>query len=113
MTSRYPAIQCGPSAGITLLGMHYRGAKIRPRDLIWLAVAVAVPAVLIFGVVTSLTGLRAATPRPWILEAVGIVVGVLFWGWIILGAWRRTIWGAPPGGQRDVIEMRHRARSRR
>ena len=38
---------------------------------------------------------------------VETVLGTIVGAWLILGAWRRTIWGAPPGGQREHVEMRH------
>jgi hypothetical protein len=46
-----------------------------------------------------LKGVPAAVAQ----AVVGLVVG----SWLILGAWRRTVWGAPPAGLRDVVEMRH------
>lgn len=33
--------------------------------------------------------------------AIGTVLAVGVGRWIILGAWRRTVWGAPEGGVRE------------
>lgn len=79
---------------------------VRPADVGWLGVA-------IFFTIMGLLGLyawardaaaNAGGPGSVLLVLAGLVVLLVSAGWLISGAWRRTCWGAPPGGRRERRE---------
>lgn len=69
------------------------------RDLVWAALAVAIAVVTVVQVV----GLGAALLRSELEPTIGGVllgfaITVVWWltiHWLVLGAWRRSVWGCP------------------
>jgi hypothetical protein len=91
------------------LDKRYRGMRVRARDWFWAAAAVLVLA----WAVRLIMGFAGAVREDgvWVLlwSAAMLVIAV----WLLLGAWRRTVWGAPAAGQRDHVELRHLDRRER
>jgi hypothetical protein len=86
--------------------MEHHGIKVRPVDWLWAGVTVLAAFLLvatIWGWVTG--GLQAGLP-----VLTGLLLAQV---WFLLGSWRRTVWGAPAGGQRDHRELRHLDRRNR
>lgn len=87
--------------------------QTRARDVFWAAVAVAV--VVIF-VILLVRMLLSVSPSPGVAEIAAVLLGTLLNGvfawWLGWGAWRRTKWGAPPGGAREQAEDRARGAAR-
>lgn len=84
--------------------MDYR---IRTSDYLWLVVtALGIAAAGSTIVPVFLNLLRDPSIGRLLAFLVGtfLVVGVS--RWVVMGAWRRTAWGAPPGGVREVRERR-------
>lgn len=84
--------------------MEYR---IRVTDYLWAAVAVLTGAATLAFVMPVLWNLvRNPSLARFVAFLVGtfLVVGVA--RWVLMGAWRRTAWGAPAGGVREVRERR-------
>ena len=85
------------------------------RDWVWGGIAAAFLALFLRGaLIVVLYWLRVGFGHDEFFFLTGIpatiastVVSAVVGSWLILGAWRRTVWGAPPAGQRDHIEMRH------
>ena len=89
--------------------------QVRVRDWVWLAIAVALLVLFVYSVVMLV--LHGLEPDPYTVfpvasEIVYTVVGYAFLWCLLAGAWRRTVWGAPPAGQRDHAEMRHLDRAK-
>lgn len=69
---------------------------VQPRDFAWAAAALVAVVAMVLSVVSRLGQVLIADG--WgerLLSIAFVVVGLLFWGWIAAGAWRRTVWGAP------------------
>jgi hypothetical protein len=64
----------------------------RPRDYAWAVFAVVMLLMLIAAIFNALWGL--ATRGTW-FGALGVPLAGIFYWWLGMGAWRRTIWGAP------------------
>ena len=62
-----------------------------PRDYGWAAFAFVMAVLGVLGVVSGLW--RALTGEP--LKLVAVPIGIAFYYWFALGAWRRTVWGRP------------------
>lgn len=81
--------------------------RTRPRDALWATVAAVFAAAFAWGLLGLVRDL-IAEPDP--AGFAGLVVGALATAlvgrWLIMGAWRRTKWGAPSGGPRDLAERR-------
>lgn len=75
---------------------HGQGTRSTPRDY-GCALVAAVAGVMF---VSSVIGGTFALVGSGL--SVGLIVGVgfaaLFWFWIAVGAWRRTVWSSPPTG---------------
>lgn len=82
-------------------------ARTRVSDYVWAGVAVVMAAVLIRRLVMS-TAALVADPRGQQLLSLLVValLSVVAGRWLVGGAWRRTIWGAPAGGVREHRERR-------
>ena len=82
-------------------------ARVRPRDIAWLAVAVGFSAAIAYTLATAVidTSRTGDLPPVWEL-VVGAALYAVVGRWLVAGAWRRTLWGAPPGGVRDNVERR-------
>jgi hypothetical protein len=78
----------------------------RSSDFAWAAVAVLAAAVVAWAVTARLWWLLG-DPGGQRLAVFLLWAGLLlaFGRWIVLGAWLRTVWGAPPGGRRDHLEL--------
>ena len=85
-------------------------ARVRPRDIAWVAVAVGFAVSIAYTLVTAVieTVRTGDLPPVWEL-VVGAALYAVVGRWLVAGAWRRTLWGAPPGGVRDYVERRSRA----
>ena len=88
---------------------------VRSRDWVWGIIAAALLLVYVRAAVLLVVyGFQDGFSQGEFLFLKGIpgtlaqaVVGFTVGSWLILGAWRRTVWGAPPAGLRDAVEMRH------
>jgi len=69
--------------------------RTRPVDIAWLLV-IAVCAVVVVGTLVSLT-------REFVFV---YLLGLMLPAIVAAGAWKRTKWGAPPGGLREHQETR-------
>lgn len=91
--------------------MEYR---IRAMDYLWAAVAVLTGAATLAFVIPVLWNL---VRNPSLARFAAFLVGTLLVGgvarWILMGAWRRTAWGAPAGGVRKSRERRRATTSHR
>lgn len=86
-------------------------ARTRASDYLWGIVALVAAVGVIFLMIEGIVALVSApTPGQFAVFVIGTVLIVGVGRWIILGAWRRTVWGAPEGGLRDLREHRHEAR---
>jgi hypothetical protein len=83
--------------------------RARPRDALWGVVAILVTSWLVWKTIDFVAiELQNAT---W-FDVVHLLLAVsAFFAtvgrWLIMGAWRRTKWGAPSGGERYWVEQRH------
>lgn len=85
-------------------------AKPRVSDYGWGVVAVVMSGVLVRQLAVSVGALMRRPTGDQLLAFVVVVVLSLVAGrWLVGGAWRRTVWGAPPGGVREHREHRARA----
>lgn len=85
-------------------------AKPRVSDYVWAVLAVVVSAVLIRQLAVSATALiRSPTGGQLLAFVVVVALSLVSGWWLVGGAWRRTVWGAPPGGVREHRERRARA----
>lgn len=84
--------------------------RIRPSDAGWLAVSAFFAGLAVYYIVTIvrlfITGVTVDQAVGGILVGIAVLAGGR---WLVLGAWRRTVWGAPPGGNRHAREIRDRA----
>lgn len=86
--------------------------KPRASDYLWALTAVIMAAILLRQLVVSVAAL-VRTPTGEQLLGFVVVAGlsIVSGWWLVGGAWRRTVWGAPPGGVRDHRERRVTART--
>jgi hypothetical protein len=80
--------------------MKYREIKVRPVDWVWAGVAVVAVGLIVMTIWSWITG----GFRAGLIVLAGVLVAQV---WFLLGAWKRTVWGAPAAGQRDHRELRH------
>lgn len=84
--------------------------KPRASDYLWALVATVMSAVLLRQLVLSAAALVRDPTGEQLLSFVVVGALILVSGrWLVGGAWRRTVWGAPPGGVREHREHRARA----
>lgn len=88
-------------------------AKARASDYLWALVAVIMSAVVLRQLVVSAAALiRSPTGKQLLTFVVVIGLNLVTGWWLVGGAWRRTVWGAPPGGVREHRERRTPPRHR-
>lgn len=84
--------------------------RTRPRDWVWAAVAAVLAGAIVRGVVGMLRSLpdevRGAGVGDLLVLVAFLVLYAVVARWLVMGAWRRTKWGAPPGGSREAAEAR-------
>lgn len=89
-------------------------ARVRVSDYLWAAVAGLAFLGIARAMVAGVAGLvRHPTLGQVAIFTVGTVLILVVGHWIVLGAWRRTVWGAPPGGVREHRERDAAARAGR
>lgn len=77
--------------------MNGQEPAVRPRDYAWAAAALLAVIAMVLSVVSRLGHVLIAEGWGERLMSIAFVgAGLLFWGWIAAGAWRRTVWGASP-----------------
>ena len=82
--------------------------QTRPRDVLWLVVALVTSLGVLRILWAALTDFFA---EPSLGKVLGLAVLLLVAFWIVGGSWLRTKWGAPIGGVRRVAEERVRTSS--
>jgi cytochrome c biogenesis protein CcdA len=81
----------------------------RPGDVLWLVVAAMFAGLTVYYIVAIVRLFIGGVETNQAVIAVIMGIAVIAAGrWLTLGAWRRTVWGAPPGGNRAAREMRRR-----
>jgi hypothetical protein len=86
-------------------------ARTRVSDYVWAGVSLVAAVGVVRLVIGGVRGLLAdPTLGGFGIFVVGTVLIVGVGRWIVVGAWRRTVWGAPEGGVRDHRERRIEAR---
>lgn len=87
-------------------------ARTRARDYFWAVVAVLMSALLLRQLaVTAIALIRTPTGKQLLTFVVVVALSLVTGWWLVGGAWRRTVWGAPPGGVREHREHRIAARA--
>lgn len=82
-------------------------AKARASDYLWALVAAIMSAVLLRQLVVSAAALiRSPTGEQLLTSVIVVALSLVTGWWLVGGAWRRTVWGAPPGGVREHRERR-------
>lgn len=79
--------------------------RVRVTDYIWLVVAGLAVVAVIWLVLPVAVGLVSQpSPGRFLAFLIGTPIIVVVGRWVAAGAWRRTAWGAPPGGLREARE---------
>lgn len=82
----------------------------RPRDWVWAAVTAVMAGLFAWGLVGMVRSLPDELRAAGLGDVLLLVASLLLYGvvarWLVMGAWRRTKWGAPPGGSREAAEAR-------
>lgn len=85
----------------------FSSMRTRLRDALWAAVAVGFAAAFAWGLIGLVADLVAAPGLATLARlAMGVLAVAVVGRWLVLGAWRRTKWGAPAGGVREFTERR-------
>ncbi|MFP5309663.1 MAG: hypothetical protein ACLGIR_08800 [Actinomycetes bacterium] len=85
------------------------GTPIDTRDVLWVVFLLAVLAVSFLLVAELLLDGVRGESGPLEVALLGGMVALPAY-WFAQGAWLRTVWGAPPGGQREAREQERRRR---
>lgn len=84
--------------------------RTRPRDWVWATVAAVLAGLIAWGVVGMVRALPGELREAGSGDVLVLVAWLLLYAvvarWLVMGAWRRTKWGAPPSGSREAAEAR-------
>jgi len=79
--------------------------EIRVRDYVWATVAGLAAGGIGWAIVNTVLSLASRPTAGGIAITLASAALTIEVGrWIMMGAWRRTAWGAPPGGVREYKE---------
>lgn len=87
-------------------------AKPRASDYLWALATTIMSAVLLRQLVLNAAALVWTPTGEQLLSFVVVAALIVVSGWrLVGGAWRRIVWGAPPGGAREHRGRRIAART--
>lgn len=88
------------------------GAKTRVSDYLWAVVAAIMAVALLHQLVVSTAAVVRSPTGEQLLSFLVVALLTLIAGWwLVAGAWRRTVWGAPLGRVREHRERRFAAKA--